>query len=176
MSLRRLRPGSRFGGPRKILECFGDYPRTIPGAFGNLQRQTDQFISSGDWLGISAAKSFGFGDRVENSLFLKRDGLWMIACPRVRAQHEAGGGGVLQHAVRDSRIQRLYISLIGKESLLEQKGYASNGLESEQFTAYSLLFTVLLRPTEFRVFCKGLTATRLNEIFRCSYSRCQKFH
>src|SRR5437763_10516525 len=174
MSLRRLRPGSSFGGPRKILECFGDYPRTIPGAFGD--RSPGIPGSSGDGLGISAAKAFGCGDRVENSLFLKRDGLWMIACPRVRAQHEAGGGGVLQHAVRDSRIQRLYISLIGKESLLEQKGYASNGLESEQFTAYSLLFTVLLRPTEFRVFCKGLTATRLNEIFRCSYSRCQKIH
>ena len=119
MSLRRLRPGSSFGGPRKILECFGDYPRTIPGAFGD--RSPGIPGSSGDWLGISAAKSFGFGDRVENSLFLKRDGLWMIACPRVRAQHEAGGGGVLQHAVRDSRIQRLYISLIGIESLLEQE-------------------------------------------------------
>ena len=50
----------------------------------------------------------------------------------------------------------LYILESGRRVFLEQEGYASNGLKLDKFTAYSLLFTVLLRTTDCCAFLQDI--------------------
>ena len=77
-------------------------------------------------------------------------------------------------AVPGLDVSRFGISVNGETRPLEHRGDASNGLELDKFTAYSLLFTVLLRTTEFPIFCKRLMTKRLRENIRCSWGVRQK--